>query len=341
MRRLLRAIGCSLIGLLVAGLTIWGALALWFAMPAVVGIRVALAVGFGVLGVACLLATVIRRRLVAPLLPFAIAFGALLVWWSMIEASNDRVWAPDVAMLPSAEVDGDTVTLRRFRNFHYTSETESTPRWYDKTVDLRQLDTLDLIAVYWMGDAIAHTIMSFGFAGVQVAISIEIRKEQGEDFSALAGFFRRYELYYVVGDERDLIGQRTTYRDPPEDVYLYRMTAPREDIRRLFLQYMTKINELHERPEFYNTATTNCTTNIMTHVRGFQEQVPMSWKVLLSGYFPDLAYERERLDQSLPFDALRRQSRINERARAADGAADFSRRIRDGLPGMLSADSAD
>ena len=119
------------------------------------------------------------------------------------------------------------------------------------------------------------------------------------------------------------------------------MTAPREDIRRLFLQYMTKINELHERPEFYNTATTNCTTSIMTHVRGFQEQVPMSWKVLLSGYFPDLAYERERLDQSLPFDALRRQSRINERARAADGAADFSRRIRDGLPGMLSADSAD
>ncbi len=335
MRRLLRAIGCSLIGLLVVGLSIWGALALWFAVPAVDGIRVALAVGFGVLGAACLLATVIRRRLMAPLLPFAIAFGALLVWWSTIEASNDRDWLHDVAMLPSAEVDGDTVRVRSFRNNHYISETEYTPRWYEKVVDLRQLDTLDLIAVYWMGDAIAHTIMSFGFAGDQVAISIEIRKEQGEDFSALAGFFRRYELYYVVGDERDLIGQRTTYRDPPEDVYMYRVTIPREHIRRLFLQYVTKINELHERPEFYNTLTTNCTTNIMTHVRGVQEQVPISWKVLLSGYFPDLVYERGKLDQSLPFDALRRRSRVNERAQAADGAADFSRRIRDGLPGML------
>ncbi len=334
MRLLLRSIGFSVVGLLVAGLTIWGALALWFAVPAVDGIRVALAVGFGVLGAGSLLAAVIRRQLVVPMLPFAIAFAALLAWWSTIEASNDRVGLRDVATLPSAEIDGDRVTLRGFRNFHYTSETDYTARWYDKTVDLAQLDTLDLIAVYWMGDAIAHTIMSFGFAGDQVAISIEIRKEKGETFSALAGFFRRYELYYVVGDERDLIGLRTTYRDPPEDVYMYRVKASRENIRRLFLQYVTKINELHERPEFYNTLTTNCTTNIMTHVRAFQEQVPMSWTVLLSGYFPDLAYERGRLDQSLPFDALRRQSLVNERARAADGAADYSRRIREGLPGM-------
>ncbi len=334
MRVLLRVFGFGLVGLLVAGLTIWGALALWFTVPAVDGIRVALAVGFGVLGAGGLLAAVIRRRLIAPLLPFAIAFGGLFVWWSTIEASNDRPWQHDVAMLPSAEIDGDMVTLRNIRNFHYTSATDYTARWYDKTVDLRQLDTLDPIAVYWMGDAIAPTIMSFGFAGEQIAISIETRKEQGEAYSALAGLFRRNELYYVVGDERDLIGLRTTYRDPPEDVYLYRVTAPRENIRRLFLQYVTKINELHERPEFYNTLTTNCTTNIMTHVRAFQEQVPMSWKVLLSGYFPDLAYERGRLDQSLPFDALRRQSLVNERARAADGAADFSRRIREGLPGM-------
>ncbi len=113
------------------------------------------------------------------------------------------------------------------------------------------------------------------------------------------------------------------------------MYIPREDIRQLFLQYVAKINELHERPEFYNTATTNCTTNIVMHVRAFQEQAPLSWKMLLSGYFPDLVYERGRLDQSLPFDALRRQSHINERARAADGADDFSRRIREGLPGML------
>ncbi len=121
---------------------------------------------------------------------------------------------------------------------------------------------------------------------------------------------------------------------PPEDVYLYRVNIPKENIRRLFLQYVATINELHVRPEFYNSATTNCTTNIVMHIRAFQEQMPLSWKMLLSGYFPDLVYERGKLDQSLPFDALRRRSHINERARAADGADDFSRRIREGLPGM-------
>jgi hypothetical protein len=138
----------------------------------------------------------------------------------------------------------------------------------------------------------------------------------------------------VVADESDLIGLRVNYREPPEDVYLYRVDIPRESVHRLFLQYMTKINELRVRPEFYNTATTNCTTNIMMHVRAFLKGVPLSWKILLSGYFPDLVYERGRLDQSLPFETLRRQSHINERVRAADGADDFSRRIREGLPGM-------
>ena len=264
----------------------------------------------------------------------AAAFSALLAWWSTIEASNDRVWQADVAVLPSAEIDGEIVTLRNIRGFKYHSETDYIPRRYDKVVDLCRLDTLDLIAVYWMGDAIAHTILSFGFEGDYVAISIEIRKERDETYSALAGFFRRYELHYVVADEQDLIGLRTTYRRPPEDVYLYRVTIPKENVRRLFLEYLKKINSLRSVPEFYNTATTNCTTNILMHVQAFQERTPWSWKVLLSGYFPELIYERGRLDRSLSFDELRRRSLINERARSADDANDFSRLIREGLPGI-------
>ena len=334
MKTLFRLLGIGLIGLMAAGATTWGALALWFTLPAADGIRVALALGFVALGAGGLLTALLRRRLVVPLLPLAVAFVALLAWWSTIEASNDHAWQPDVAILPSAEIDGDIVTLRNIRRFSYRSEIDYTPHWYDKSFDLRQLDTLDLIAVYWMGDAIAHTILSFGFAGEQIAISIEARKEQDEAYSAFAGFFRRYELFYVVADESDLIGLRTSYRDPPEDVYLYRTKAPPEKVRRLFLQYVAKINELNDRPEFYNTATTNCTTNIVTHIQAVRPQVPLSWKMLLSGYFPELVYEHGSLDQSLPFDVLHRQSHINEAARAADGADDFSRRIRENLPRM-------
>jgi len=330
----LRLAAAGLFGIGIAGLAAWGTLALWFALPAPDAMRIVIALAFAALAVGGLVIALLRRQIVKPLLPFALAFVALLVWWSTIEPSNDRAWQPDVARLPAAEIEGDLVTLRNVRSFEYRSAVDYTERWYDRTVDLRQLDSLDLIAVYWMGDAIAHTMLSFGFAGEPVTISIETRKEQGEEYSALAGFFRRYELYYVVGDERDLIGLRTTYREPTEDVYLYRIHAPRENIRRLFLEYLRRINRLHEQPEFYNTATTNCTTNIVTHVRALREDVPLDWRMLLSGHFPELVYEYGALDQSLPFEDLRRQSLINERARAADGAPDFSRRIRTNLPGM-------
>jgi len=69
-----------------------------------------------------------------------------------------------------------------------------------------------------------------------LAVSIETRKEVGEPYSAALGFFRRYELVYVVADERDLIGVRTNVRaDPPEDVYVYRVAMPKEAARRLLL----------------------------------------------------------------------------------------------------------
>ncbi len=332
--QLLRILAWGLAGLALTATAAWGALALWYAVPAAEAVRAALALGLVCLGLGGILIGFIKRRLWVPLLPFAVAFTALMIWWSTIEPRHDRQWQRDVAVLPSAEVNGNLITLRNIRNFRYRSESDYTPSWYHKTVDLRQLDTLDLIAVYWMGDAIAHTILSFNFGGEYVAISIEIRKEKGESFSALAGFFRRYELIYVVGEERDLIGLRTTYREPPEDVYLYRIKAAPEKIRRLFLQYVAKINQLTAQPEFYNTATTNCTTNIVTHVEAVRRRVPLSWKMLLSGYFPELVYERGSLDQSLPFETLRKRSVINERARAADGSDDFSQRIRRGLPGI-------
>jgi len=181
-----------------------------------------------------------------------------------------------------------------------------------------------------MGPDIAHTFLSFGFAGKDyLAISIETRKERHESYSSLQGFFRQYELYYVVADERDVIRVRTNYRrDPPEDVYLYRLKGATDNARHLFLAYMEKINALKERPEFYNTLTTNCTTNIWMHSRVNPGHPPFSWKILTSGHVPRLLYEAGRLDTSVPFTELQRRGRINSLAQAADKAEDFSQRIR-------------
>ena len=254
----------------------------------------------------------------------------LAAWWSAIRPSNDRTWQPDVAVLPYAEIDGDLVTVHNIRNFDYRSETDFTPAYYDKTFDLRTLESVDLVAVYWMGPAIAHTFLSFGFGGGDyLAISIETRKEQGEAYSTVKGFFRQYELYYVVADERDVIRVRTNYRnDPPEDVYLYRIHTPIENHQRLFLEYMRRINALTEEPEFYNTLTTNCTTTIWQNSRVNPGHLHFSWKLLLSGHLPAYLYESGTLDTSLPFAELKQRSHINAKAREAGTAQDFSQRIR-------------
>jgi hypothetical protein len=282
---------------------------------------------------ATVLAFVLARRRGRALVGYLIIFAGLAALWLQIPASNDRDWQPEVTVTPHATINGDLITIHGVRNFDYRTETDYTPRWETRTYDLRKLDSVDLVAVYWAGKAIAHIMVSFGFEGKDyLAVSIETRKEKGESYSTLAGFFRQYELYYVVADERDVIRVRTTYRQPQEDVYIYRTRAPVRNIRRVFLDYAKTINDLRDRPQFYNTLTTNCTTSIWLHTRMNPESPPMSWKILLSGYLPDYLYELGRLDTSRPLFDLEKISHVNARAHAADKDAVFSQRIREGLP---------
>jgi len=320
--------------LVVLGITGWGALALAVVGPGGDKGRLVLAAVYGLAGLAAIVALVLHRGLRFALPVFAVALVAIGVWWSTIKPSNERDWRPEVTKLAYATVNGDLVTVHNIRNFDYRTETDFTPAYYDRTYDLKKLDSGDLVAVYWMGPAIAHLFLSFGFGEDHLAISIEARKEKGEGYSSAKGFFRQYELYYVVADERDVLRVRTNYRkDPPEDVYVYPVRVPRENIRRIFLEYMRRLNDLREHPEFYNTLTTNCTTAILMNTRVNPDSVPFSWKVLLSGYAPEYAYESGRMDRSLPFEELQRRSLVNAAGQAADQAPDFSRRIRAGLPG--------
>lgn len=334
-RRVLRIAGRVLLVFLVLGVTAWGALALLYSVGNNALVSALLAGAFLLCGLLTVLAVGARRRARAAMAGFVLLFAVLLGWWSGIEPSNDRDWQPDVARLAYAEIDGDRVTVRNVRNFDYRSETDYTPHYYDRTYDLGKLRSVDLIAVYWMGPAIAHTILSFGFeGGDQLAISIETRKEQGESYSTLRGFFKQYELHYVVADERDVVRLRTHYRkDPPEDVYVYRLHGPLENGRRVFLQYMQRINDLKAKPEFYNTLIDNCTTGIWMNARINPGHVPLSWKVFASGYLPEYLHGVGMLAPGVPFAELQRLGYINPRAQAADEAADFSRLIRVGLPG--------
>ena len=324
----LRSVGFGLLALVVLATGAWGALALGFAGPD--GVAGVLGAAFGLAALASVVALAFPARRWYFFAGYAVLFLIALYWWSGLHPSNDREWQTDVEKLASATVEGHLVHVRNIRNFDYRGETDYTPGYEEKTYDLDKLQGVDLIAVYWMGPAIAHTFLSFDFGGSDhLAISIETRKKKGDIYSTLRGFFRQYELYYVVADERDVIRLRTNYRhDPPEDVYIYRMKGDIDDGRRVFLQYIQKINALNTTPEFYNTLTSNCTTDIWSNTLVNEHHVPLSWKILLSGYVPEYLYETGRLDTHVPFDSLRQSAHVNERAHAADEASDFSQRIR-------------
>jgi Domain of unknown function (DUF4105) len=326
-RRVLRWVGTAVVSLamLLAGL--WGASAIWFRLAPTPPLREFLAGGLLLLALVAIACLALRRWRGVAL--YGVCFVAVFGLWATLQPSNDRAWSDDVAQTTSGTVEGARLTLRNVRNFLWRSDTDFEPRWETRSYDLNELTSLDLIMSYWAGESIAHTILSFGFSdGQHLAFSIEIRKEKTESYSALAGFFRAYELSFIAADERDVVGVRTNVRS--EDVRIYRLRVTPAEARALLLAYVAEADDLARTPRFYNSLTTNCTTQIFRMISVLQPGLPLDYRVLLAGHVPDYVYDRGRLDTSMPFAALRDHSHIRGKASSAD--PDFSRKIRQGIP---------
>ncbi len=274
------------------------------------------------------------KRLPARLMAVAGAVLAVFIWWSTLSPSNDRPWLPDVARTAWAETSGDTVTLHNVRHCDYRTETDYTPRWETRTVRLSRITGIDLAINYWGSALMAHPIISFQFADAPpVCFSIETRKEQGESYSAVGGFFRQYELIYIVADERDVIRVRTNFRQG-EDVHLYRLNITPDQARGRFVEYLAAMNGLRDHPRWYNAATTNCTTSIRTQHNG-SERTPWDWRILANGKGDELLFSRGRLiTDGLSFRELKAKALINDTAVKAGDSPEFSRLIRTGHPGF-------
>jgi hypothetical protein len=329
-RRLIWIAFRILFGAVLLGMGAWSTMAVYYSNLPAAWLRLLAAGGFAI--GAIVLFVRVRPMWLARCI-FLGAFAGIVAWFLWTPPSNNRDWQPDVAILPYAEINGDTVAIHNIRNCDYRSETDYTVRHYDKTFDLDRLRTVDLYLVTWGSPDIAHTMVSFGFAhGDYVCFSIETRKTKGQDYSAVKGFFRQFELTYIIADERDVVRLRTNYRRG-EEVCLYRLQMSPEQGRKLFLDYLRRTNELHEHAEWYNAITDNCTTAIRAQ-RAAADRAPWNWRMLLNGHLDELLYERGTIVTNLPFPELKKLSNINARARAADKDPDFSTRIREKLPGI-------
>ena len=321
-------IGRVLAGIALSAVALWWSLALYFRLERPAPWP---AVAAALWGLAAIGALVWLRPFRWPVLLVLAGFGMLGLWWWTIQPSNDRDWSPEYANLPWAEVEGDRLTLHNVRNFEYRSETDFTPHWETRTFDLSKITGADIFLSYWGSPTIAHTIMSWEFAeGPPLAISIETRRERTETYSAVRGFFREYEIYYVAADERDLIGLRTNHRG--EGVYLYRLRMPPERARALLLDYVKTMNTLRDRPAWYNAFSDNCTTSIRMHTKAVGGFAGIDWRLLATGYLDRMLYDGGAVDTRLPFEQLKAAGRVTERAKAAGRNPDFSERIRDAVP---------
>ncbi len=262
---------------------------------------------------------------------------AVLAWWFSLAPSTKLNWQPDVSRLPLAEVSGNLVIVHNIRNCRYFTETHYQPEWETKIFDLSQLRGVDLFLTYWGSQWIAHAIVSFHFADdTYLAMSIEARKTVNQEYSAVKGFFRQYQLIYLAAEEQDVVRVRTNYRQG-ENVYLYHTLLKPEDARNLFLQYASWMNKVQKQPQWYNALTSNCTSNVTSYLARAKvgSLSAWDWRTVLNGKGDEMLYQLGDLaTDGLPFLQLKQQALINRQAQAGEGDSDFSRRIRAGRAGF-------
>jgi len=303
----------------------WAALALWYQLPGGVVART-LGSAMWVLVVIALAVETIRRR--SWLFPgiYVALYGLLLWWWSGIAPSNQRDWADDVSRPLTGRVEGHQVVLDNVRDFTWRSDDDYDARWETRRYDLDRLVSADAVLSYWGSKAIAHAMISFGFDdGSHVVFSVEIRRERGEEYSPIGGFFKQFETALVAADELDIIRVRTNVRG--EDDYLYPLRMGKPAMRALFLSCVHAANELAVTPKFYNTISFNCTTIVYRMARQIDPGLPRDIRLLLTGYLPGYLHEMGAVDRSVSVEVLRQRGRITERARSST-TEDFSWAIR-------------
>jgi hypothetical protein len=329
-RQVARWIGYAVMAIAIVLVGAWCSLAVWYRWPASDSTRGILAGTFLVLAVVaagCFATS--RRWLVFSV--YAALVAAVLGWWTTITPAGDRRWAADVARSVTGRIDGDRVQITNVRNFTWRRDDDFDVAWEERGYRLSSIRDVDLIMSYWAGEAIAHTIVSFGFDdGSRLAFSVETRKETGEAYSSVAGFFKQYELAIIAADERDVVRVRSNVRG--EDVRIYRLRMTQENAQALLRAYVQEANDLASAPRFYNTLTANCTTLVFGMVRVIHPGLPLDARVLISGYLPDYVYDLGATDTSMPFERLREAAKIRARALQADADPAFSVRIREGVP---------
>jgi hypothetical protein len=230
------------------------------------------------------------------------------------------------------EVAGDKVHVSNVRNFTWHTPTDFTPGYEDHVYDVSALSSMYFVLspIFDLEPA-AHVWVCFGFSdGQHVAVSVEARGVKGRPFGLFPSMFRQFQLIYVIGDERDVVGLRGVARQAAVRFYPVRTTPGR--MRALFLDMMERAHSLEEHLEFYNLFANNCLNNVTHHIRRLGgRDLPSEVWLVLTGFSDRYAYEYGFIDTNLPFEKAREAYRIDEWMRNTPLDETFSERLRETL----------
>ncbi len=225
----------------------------------------------------------------------------LLIVVSLREPSLSRTWDEDVSILAGVEISNDeAVTLTQIRDWSYAISSISSKDYFDASFDPK-----DIVAM-WMYEQqldtsglIAHIFLVFEFdesyeRGRYLGLSVETRREQGEEYSIIGGALRSFEITHIWATEKDLVTRRVQYLDYP--LTRYRIKIPAEYRSRIFLKFAKESRSLASVPRWYNTVSNNCTSSLIKYVNESEPgAIPFHYSYALTGkvdeYLEQLGYK--------------------------------------------------
>ena len=243
--------------------------------------------------------------------------------------SHNRDWQEGLEL---AEIDrqDDIIYISKVRNSAYDESGSIKVRYEDRTVDLKDLESIwFVVEPFSQLQAAAHTMFSFGLKdGSFLAVSVEARKEKGEEYSITRGFLREMEIVYVWATEEDLLKRRAIWLKHP--LYLYQLKVNKNVVRNIFLEMVEETAILHDNPQFYHSINNTCTSALANRVN---EAYPGTIsKFALGQYLPGLAdkliFKLGLLVGEGSFEEIKQRAYVTEKIKAFETDPNFSVSIR-------------
>ncbi|MEM1237584.1 MAG: DUF4105 domain-containing protein [Pseudomonadota bacterium] len=320
----------AIIWIAMVWLTAWGSVALWFKIADGGAVLMAIPVLYGLLGLSAVLGffwTGFGKLAGA----FTVAAAALLIWWNTLEPPTTGDWSREVAQQTTGTIEGDILTLSDVRNFTWRSLTDFDESWEERTYDLSQINSVDLLMSYWAGPHMGHLMITFGFEdGRYLTWSNEVRRSTDASFSPLADFFKTNPIAIIAAEEQDVVGYRSNIQEAR--VHVFRLADQGDEARSLLAAYVAAANAVAEEPQWFNSLFSNCSRSVVTLTRSIGIDLPLDFRVLVNGYLPEYLYDLGALDRSVSIEELYELGDITERAAEAWQTPGYSDAIRVGVP---------